>query len=176
MDSGAADWLEEISIGENYLNVLLSLIHPDMHKTGATLLKYLRKEADTADIASLWNSVFSGISVMSNRKTPAHKDSNGRDTWYDLLTSFGTPERSVLEFKDIGVRLKYGPGSVVAACGQLLSHSVGDWGEGDRVCYAHFMRERVRQRYNVAAGGWVTQKMYADCLAPEFLEAKLFKC
>jgi hypothetical protein len=49
---------------------------------------------------------------------------------------------------------------VVSFCGSILEHEVRSWGVGDRVCYAHFMRETVRDRLDVPPAGWVKQDIY----------------
>ena len=140
------------------MNIILLLIHPDLHRVGLTVLERLRDTEETKDIASLWVSYFTGIAVISNRKTPSHNDTNGRPEWYDLLSVKGSNVRPArLEFKELGLKLDYGPKTVVGACGQIFEHSVDFWGEGDRICYAHFMRDKVRARFGVDPGGWVIQ-------------------
>jgi hypothetical protein len=42
----------------------------------------------------------------------------------------------------------------------VLKHGVEEWGMGDRICYAHFMRESVRDRLEVAPAGWVYREQY----------------
>ena len=51
--------------------------------------------------------------------------------------------------------LEYSSGTVVSFCGSILEHEVQTWGVGDRVCYAHFMRETVRNRLDAPPAGWV---------------------
>lgn len=161
--------------GEEYLNIILLLIHPGLHRVGTSVLEQLRTSSDTKDIADLWTSVYTGIAIISNRKTKSHVDTNGRPEWYDLLLNVGSVAGlSRLEFEDVGLRLAYGPGTVVGGCGQIFSHKVDGWGEGDRVCYAHFMRDKVRERFGLQSGGWACQSMYADHISPSLLEDKSF--
>ena len=49
---------------------------------------------------------------------------------------------------------------MVSFCGTVLKHQVEFWGDGDRFCYAHFMREEVRKRLDVPAAGWVDRNIY----------------
>ena len=121
----------------------------------------MRHLEQTEDIAENWQSVYSGISVICNRITPYHRDSKGRPEWYDTLVSYSGPSACpLLSIEDIGLQLKYSSGTVVSLCGTILKHQVLSWGIGDRVCYAHFMRESVRKRLDVAPAGWVKQDIY----------------
>ena len=49
-----------------------------------------------------------------------------------------------LNLKLLGLRisLKYGPGMVVGISGMVFNHEVPEV-EGDRVCYAYFMKDNV---------------------------------
>jgi hypothetical protein len=156
--------------------MVLFLIHPSLWKAGYDVLERLRELEETKEIASLWTSVYTGIAVISNRRTPSHLDINGRPEWYDLLSMQGSMSGFArLDFQELGLSLAYHPGTVVAACGQILHHSVSFWGEGDRVCYAHFMRDKVRERFGIAPGEWVTQELYGNYLSDTFRTQKGFR-
>lgn len=125
------------------------------------MLRKLRVLVDTMNIAREWQSVYTGIAIISNRITPSHRDSKGRPEWYDTLVSYaGIDSRPRLLLNDLGVDLEYSSGTVVGICGSILQHEVQSWGDADRVCYAHFMREAVRERLKVGPAGWVYQDMY----------------
>jgi hypothetical protein len=146
---------------ERHLNITLSLIHPELFQCGLEMLRQLRLSNNTNQIALEWQSVCTGIAIISNRVTPSHRDSKGRVEWYDLLLSYSASSaRPRLLIKDLGLDLDYRSGTVVGLCGTALEHEVGNWGVGDRVCYAHFMRESVRKRLAVPPAGWVNQSMY----------------
>jgi hypothetical protein len=174
--SATTKWASDIVDAEEYLNVVLFLIHPSLHKVGSDVLARLRQLDDMKEIASLWTSVYTGIAVISNRRTPSHLDTNGRPEWYDLLSVQGSMAGfSRLVFEDLGLSLVYRSGTVVAACGQILHHSVSFWGEGDRVCYAHFMQDKVRERFGIDPGEWVTQSLYVNYLSEAFCMQKGFR-
>lgn len=125
------------------------------------MLLELRKLDTTMDIAQEWQSVHSGIAIISNRRTPAHRDTKGRPAWFDTLLSYSeTGSTPRLFIQDIGLDLDYSGGTVVGLCGTVFQHEVQDWGIGDRVCYAHFIREAVRERLNVPPAGWVDRHSY----------------
>ena len=136
---------------ESFLNLTLSLINPELFTTGLQMLRELRQLDTTKDIAEKWQSVYSGISIISNRTTPSHRDRGERPEWYDTLVSHsGRGAKPRLLIKDLGLDLEYSSGTVVNLCGTVFQREVSSWGGGDRVCYAHFMREMVRDHLNVA--------------------------
>ena len=125
------------------------------------MLKKLRKSNWSKDIALKWQSVFTGVSIISNRVTPLHRDSRGRPQWFDLLANF-SEGRSTPRFliTELGLDLEYSSGIVLGFCGSILEHEVKAWGQGDKICYAHFMRESVRKRLHVSPPGWVNRSVY----------------
>ena len=59
----------------------------------------------------------------------------------------------------VGFTLEYGPGMVVGLSGKVLQHEVPSF-EGDRVCYAYFMRNRMHEWANVPGNDWMYTKYY----------------
>lgn len=157
---GSPKWLQISNDVEKFLNLTLSLIHPELFECGLLMLRKLRESDDTKDVARQWQSVYTGISIISNRITPSHRDSKGRPEWFDLLLNYGNGGRPRLLLKDLGMDLDYSSGTVVGFCGSILDHEVRSWGSGERVCYANFMRESVRKRLDVPPAGWVKQSIY----------------
>ena len=131
---------------EIFLNLALSLIHPDLFQSGVLMLQKLQALKTTKAIASEWQSVYTGIQIISNCLTPIHRDSKGRPEWFDILVSYcGGGSIPHLLVQDLGLELDYASGTIVGLCGTIFKHGVRAWGGGDRVCYAHFMREVVRE-------------------------------
>jgi len=158
---GSSRWLDDSNDLERFINLTLSLINPGLFEMGLSMLLKLRNLDESKDIAEKWQSVYSGISIVSNRITPAHRDSKGRPEWYDTLINYsvcGAHPRLLLE--DLGLDFEYSSGTLVSFCGTILTHEVQHWGDGDRICYAHFMRESVRKRLDVPPAGWVYRDMY----------------
>jgi hypothetical protein len=142
------------------LNQLTSLIHPDLHEAGLSALQTLREQSDTARLAKQWTSIWTGIAVIANRRTIEHRDRRSRPNWYDLLVSLGSHGAAKFRMPELGLVLQYKPGDVVALCGSVFLHEVGDWGDGDRFCYAFFMREKVLERLNQGSEQWGNRNMY----------------
>jgi hypothetical protein len=159
--------MEQSNEIERFINLTLSLIHPELFQCGLAMLQKLRQLDSTKDIARHWQSVCTAIQIISNRVTPAHRDRRGRPEWYDILLNYsgreGTPRFLV---KDLGMDLEYSSGTVIGFCGSIFEHEVGSWGVSDRVCYAHFFRESVRKRLDVPPAGWVNQGIYLPEACP----------
>lgn len=153
-------WLAEVMAVENYLNVILALTHPSLHDNAEQALQRLCSVTSHPEITSSWTSVFTGIAVIANRTTPSHTDHGGRAPWYDTLLNLGNFSKSTLDLPGLGGQFSYPPGTIVNICGNILEHRVNSWGKGDRVCYAHFMREKVLRRLKVDYAGWAHQDYY----------------
>jgi hypothetical protein len=160
-EKGQSDWLRKSNNLERFLNLTLSLIHPELFQCGLEILQKLRQSEGTMEIAKQWQSVYTGIAIISNRITPRHRDTNSKPEWFDLLINYaGTDASPNLLINDLGLELQYSSGTVVGLCGMILEHEVPPWGDGDRVCCAHFMRESVRNHLKARDPGWVNQSMY----------------
>ena len=141
--------------------------HPGCHTSRALrrsqkTFNWLRehsKIANPQDVLSQWTSVFNGVSVIFNRLTPAHRDGNTRKQWYDLLVTLGHYRNCNLELPGLGLSLEYGPGTVVGLLGSTLEHEVSHF-EGERVCYAYFMRDNVHEWARVPGNSWMTTAHY----------------
>ena len=60
---------------EIFLNLVLSVIHPELFESGVLMLRKLQTLDATQTIALEWQSVYTGIQIISNRLTPSHRDS-----------------------------------------------------------------------------------------------------
>ncbi len=157
----ALDWLDAISESNAILSAILAVIHPQLYDAGWETTKHLRDtpEIGPLDVLSWWVSVFSGVSIISNRTTPPHRDGSSRFNWYDMLVTLGSYQNCNLELPGLGISLEYSPGMVVGISGSMLEHAVPSV-EGDRVCYAYFMRNNVHEWVNVPASDWMYAKYY----------------
>lgn len=145
---------------ETYANQMLAIVHPELCESGSQALDKLRTRKATADHAAAWTSVFSGITVVTNQRTKKHRDRNGHFPWYDLLLACGKARDAKLKIEELGVEFDYGPGTGIFLCGNLLAHEVEDWGQRERVCYAHYMRYAVLKRLGITLPGYSNQNMY----------------
>jgi hypothetical protein len=144
----------------------LALTHRPLYLAGHEAISKVKRpkalgiKIKTHQHVDSWNSAFTGISVIANRVTPRHRDSGGSFPWCDLLFSAGRHRGAFLGLDDIGAELSYNPGTAVALCGKVLSHSLPGWMDGERICIAYFMRNMVHDRLKVYHPEWSTQAQY----------------
>jgi hypothetical protein len=142
------------------LNKATELMHPELYRMGLAGLTELCKDTKTASLAREWPSIFTGCAIIVNRLTKAHRDYQAEPSWYDLLVSLGNFQFAKLELPELGLELDYPPGTAVAFYGNIFTHLVDEWGDGDRLCYAFFMRRGVLSRLGQNGGDWVPEGLY----------------
>jgi hypothetical protein len=157
----AWDWLDSISKSNAILSAILAVIHPQLYNAGWLTTMRLRNtpEIGAQDLLNRWASIFSGVSVIPNRVTPSHWDGSSRFHWYDMLATLESYQNCTLELPGLGISLEYGPGTVVGILGSVIEHAVPGF-EGDRVCYAYFMRNNVHEWVKVSTSDWMYAKYY----------------
>ena len=143
------------------LSAIIRAIHPQLFQMGMEAMHHLGSHTDLSDVIKLWYSIFNGVSVISNRETPTHRDNLSQCQWYDLLTTVGPYEEAILELPGVGLRFKYASGTVVGLCGRILRHGVSV-ADGEQICVAHYMRENVQRRLNTEIAGWNKWDLYKD--------------
>jgi len=154
------DWLDAISESNAIFSAILAVIHPKLYDAGWKTTKHLgAPEICPQDILIRWASIFSSIAVISNRITQPHRDISSRDNWYDILATLGSYQDCVLNLLGLGISLEYGPGTVVGVVGKVLEHKVPSF-EGDRVCYAYFIRDNVHEWAKVPCCDWMKTSYY----------------
>ena len=158
---GSSNWLAISNNAKMFLNLTLSLIYPELSKCGLSMLWKPWQFEMTKNVALKWQSIYTGIVIISNGATPSHWALKGRPEWFDLLLNYsGMSNRAQLLIKDLGLTLEYSTRMVVGFCGSILQHEVRSWGSSNRVCYMHFMWELVRKHLDVPPGGWVNRSVY----------------
>jgi hypothetical protein len=146
------------------LGAILNVMHLDLYRQGREAITILHRNpafvpeeerSSLLDILQLWTNPFSALQVLVNRETPLHCDVRGRGTWFDMLVTLGKYQNGRLELPGLGLRLDYPPGTVVGIASKVITHGVGKV-DGDRVCLAYFMRNKVLERLGISAGTWTT--------------------
>jgi hypothetical protein len=155
------DWLDAISESNAIISAILAVIHPKLYDAGWKTIERLRDTPETGsqEVLNRWASVFSGVAVISNRLTLPHRDRGSANQWYDVLVTLGSYRNCNLELPGLGISLEYDPGTVVGILGKVLEHAVPSF-EGDRLCYAYFMRDDVLEWANAPAGNWMSAEYY----------------
>lgn len=141
------------------LGATLSITNPVQYEAGVKSLEHLYSNPQLVEtperllhILTLWSAPFHGISVISNRVTPLHRDVNGIKEWLDMLVALGTYREGWLEIGGLGVKCQYRPGTTVFLAGGVMTHSANC--DGDRACIAFYMRRKVHERLQLPAAQW----------------------
>jgi hypothetical protein len=142
----------EITISTQRLGLLASaalrVMHPELYFAGLhTMLRIgewaaAQRDKELSDCLQNWASVFNVATVMCNRSTPPHRDPKCPPEDLDIMTSVGWYGPTTMELTNLGVKLGYASGTMVATCCRVVRHAV-DLDCGDRVMWAWYMRDTV---------------------------------
>jgi hypothetical protein len=156
-------WLEETSESFALMGALLSIVHPELYQIGREVLKKVADSPDMVkdgeevlEVLRLWTTPFSGYGLISNCTTPFHRDNNSQGQWYDCLTTIGEYEKGAqLKLKNLGLDLDYPSGTMVFLLGKIVRHGTSEI-NGNRVCIAQYMRDKVHERMRMRSPEWPT--------------------
>jgi hypothetical protein len=166
------EWALAVTEFEQDVNDIFSLVCPDLFRDGMKSIEKIQKEHPNHGGVQAWSSVFNGIGVIANRITIPHRDPAGRSEWYDLLLAAGTYDDAYLDVHDLGAQFTYKPGTVIAICGRLLRHGIDRWNGGERICYAHYMRNNVLHRQGIQSSSWVYEHIYFPYMSRKFVDRR----
>lgn len=176
----AEQWLILSQHITHLLNAVTAVTHLELYRAGSEAIHKIMNVDTMAptvkhrlhENSNMWTSVFSGVSIISNRITPSHRDKGGDFPWYDLLLSIGTHQTAYLKLPDIDATMSYKPGTVVLLCGKILSHAVDDWSGGERICWAYYMRNWVHERLGIMNPSFVERSKYVSLMGCEFVKTQ----
>ncbi len=137
------------------LDGIFAVTHPALYQAAADVQVRLNAQfPELREQLSRWPTVFNCVHYIVNRMTVHHRDTNGRAGWFDLLLTLGTyGETGVMNFRNLGATVPYGPGSIVLVASRIVIHAVPEV-PADRICYAHFMVDAVHRHVGVEDPGW----------------------
>ncbi|KIK20412.1 hypothetical protein PISMIDRAFT_105796, partial [Pisolithus microcarpus 441] len=141
---GLRGWLADMAGVHTLLSGALMVIHPCMYHASKEALSHLSAKANAKANAnmisalSIWNNVYSSMSIMVNHATPYHMDINGQPSWLDMLLTVGNYKPLDFVIPTLDLRLHYNPGTVVTFSGSALEHGVGHV-DSDHACLAYYM-------------------------------------
>lgn len=142
-------WLSLLS------SAILSIVHPGLYQSARSAMLVLAEDKQLKPYVDNWPSVFNGVQVIGNRITPRHRDSNSLQEWFNILISIGPYNNAEMTLYNLGVKMPYPPGSIIAIGGKAVEHGVEEF-NGERVCLAYFMRQNVQHRAQAKNEGWST--------------------
>lgn len=138
---------------------ILRIMHPKLYDIAKTTLDTLRMDPLFTHSITNWASVFTAVSIISNRETPFHRDTRGLQCGMDLLTTVGPYSFARLVLPSLKLQMNYSSGSVVGLLGKLVRHGVSH-ADGPRVCYAWYVRESIFKYVNAQEVDWASVDDY----------------
>ncbi|KAK7447763.1 hypothetical protein VKT23_014021 [Stygiomarasmius scandens] len=150
-------WLKRISKMQLTMSLVLSFIHPELYTAGKKVLDYCCdpvRSPDTCRWAEIWNSIFTALCVISGRRAVPHVDTHGSTRYLDGLVSLGTARDAKMVFRELNTEFAYGPGSALFFSGKGWTHEVPAWTQGERVCYANYMRPEMLAEHGIIVQGY----------------------
>lgn len=149
-------WIKQMQETSALLGAAVRIMHPSLYVSGIKAIRGIHsgeipvdKSEGLAEVLRFWSSPFTGLSLMNNRQTPLHRDSLGCNEWMDLLATVGPYTEGLLEMPGLGLEFEYRSGTVVGVSGRAVRH--GAQANGERLCYAYYMRENVMKAHGLQA-------------------------
>ena len=137
------------------LGGILYIVQPELFEAGMDCFNRLKANESVhkefamfTEVLELWATPFNALSVICNRASPLHRDAQGDQQWFDLITTVGEYSGAQLILPDVGMQMEYASGTVVAFSGKRLRHEVTPH-VGNRICIAQYMRKPVHRRVGV---------------------------
>ncbi|KAG1722599.1 uncharacterized protein EDB91DRAFT_1255995 [Suillus paluster] len=128
----------------------LRVMHPEQYFEGLRTFGKLDEAACRLNLPFMpdaleqWSSVFTVLTVISNRESPFHRDVKSCPQWFDILESVGNYENGGMVLPGLGIELMYYPGVMVGISGKIICHGVPRV-DGDRICWAWYMWDAVHE-------------------------------
>jgi hypothetical protein len=142
-------------------SAIARVAHPSLYDAGHATFAAMQDLPEIAECLQTWSSVFSGVSIIANRETPAHRDTGTLAKWFDILATIGGDTDTKLNLLSIGAEMAYRSGTVILFSGALLAHSVAAC-EAERVCFAYFMKNKIHERFGIRAPSWMESSVYSN--------------
>ncbi|KAA1473523.1 hypothetical protein DENSPDRAFT_780029 [Dentipellis sp. KUC8613] len=156
-DPHAQKWLDDISESNGLVTAALKVIHPDLYLAGMAAMRKLSERSDLSNVVLRWSTVFSGVSIISNRQTLCHRDFNSRHEYFDILATIGPYGYTTLNLPGLNTKLSYTCRTIVAISGKAFEHEVPPC-EADRICYAYWMRDSVHRALGIPTADWTNMR------------------
>ena len=148
-------WHQDMEPIFAFVDIVLRIAHKELYEFAEETQRSLRSQDNLRDAFQYWQTVYNGVSLISNRDTPAHVDANTHRAWPDVLVTAGPYRGGTFKIGTCERPFKYSSGTVVLLCGGSISHEVIDV-DGERVCWAFFMRKDVQRRIGWEEIGWAS--------------------
>lgn len=148
-------------------SAMLRIMHPEQYEASQRLSAELRKQLNLRAVLSRWGALpFNAVTFVSNRESPYHRDSKTALRLFDIMTSVGSYSNAPMHLPGLGIVVQNYPGTVIALSGRTFQHGVPAF-DGDRICYAMYVREALYERKSIRLPPLPQEDMYKEFMGPE---------
>lgn len=167
-DTAGAHWQIKMQESAALIGAILSIIHPQLFHQGIEAFRvlathgvdFVEDQVQLRQALNVWTSPFSALSVITNRGTPLHCDTKGRNEWFDFLVALGEDDSlGTMAFPGLGITVEYNPATMIAIAGKVVRHGA-EFKGGERACISYYMRNSVHDRLGIPAGTWMNLEIY----------------
>lgn len=131
------------------VNHLVSVVNPEFYKLLEEVDKGIEAHPATRMCKTNIKSKFPGRTVICNRQSGEHTDSNGIRRGTDVLYAGGDFYGGDVYFKDLALRIPLEPGTLLLFDGTSQRHSIEKWGGPQRFSFALFIHHGVAKQLGV---------------------------
>jgi hypothetical protein len=166
-DKVVLKWLTDTKDIMALIGGIMSVVQPELFSIGRQALEQLANHKDDLlptqaeellEVLEQWWAPFNGITVISNRQTPLHRDLGGRPGWSDLLVALGKYQHGRFELPGLGLIYRYNPGTMICFAGSAFEHGANC--NGDRACIAFYMKDNIMKRLGLPIADWLNVGEY----------------
>jgi hypothetical protein len=153
------EWVTAMAETNVLLGGVAGLIHPATFQTGIACIKEIAidgeicKRENLDELIDIWTSPCTAASVINNRNTPLHRDNGATYGSMDFLTSVGEFQHGIFETPSLGCKFLFKSGTMIGLLGRMVPHAAEV--EGERLCYAQYLREVILTPLGVAGPDFV---------------------
>ena len=139
------------------IHAIIAVIHPEQYRYMQSLLQVVAQlNTDTELHSQVWPFPYTTTQIITNRKTPYHRDQSSPSTFHDILMTLGTyGDQAMFDMRNLGISVPYPPGSIVSIISRLVVHGVPRV-LPDRICYAFFITKALCRKFNIPLPGFPT--------------------
>jgi len=105
MDKKVQSWLQKVTDPLKFMDNILSISYPTLYDTTYQVMRKLKADPITGQYTSLWPTVYSGLSLITNRTSKEHRDHFGDTSWYDQVVTFRLYHSATFNLPELRVTL-----------------------------------------------------------------------
>jgi len=103
---------------------ILYITHPILYDAAYEVINKLKADPITGKYISLWPTIYSGLSPITNRTSRKHRNHFGAYFWYNQVVIFRSYKLAIFHLPKLEATFQYNSGTVVQFCGNLLLYSI----------------------------------------------------